>query len=109
MKLTCIEHAINKMFSKIDQSLENKVNKKQKKRAKQNKQTELATTNEKFYENCEIVELYEKKTAPLIDKIRMKKRNPIPIVHCAVFGQVHDKDLSNCHTIENQIARTFAW
>ena len=61
------------------------MNKKQKKRAKQNKQTELATTNEKLYENCEIVELYEKKTAPLIDKIRMKKRNPIPIVHCAIF------------------------
>ena len=34
-------------------------------------------TNEKLYENCKIVKLYEKKTAPLIDKIRMKKRNPI--------------------------------
>ena len=78
------------------------------KKTKQNKQTELATTNEKLYENCKIVELYEKKTAPLIDKIRMK-RNPIPIVHCAIFGQVHDEELSNCHTIENQIARTVAW
>ena len=79
------------------------------KKTKQNKQTELATTNEKLYENCKIVELYEKKTAPLIDKIRMKKCNPIPVVHCAIFGQVHDEELSNCHTIENQIARTVAW
>ena len=76
---------------------------------KTTKQTELATTNEKLYENCKIVELYEKKTAPLIEKIRMKKRNPIPIVHFAIFGQVHDEELSNCHTIENQIARTVAW
>ena len=59
--------------------------------------------------NCtKIVELYEKKTAPLIDKIRMKKCKPIPIVHSAIFGQVHDEELSNCHTIENQIARTVA-
>ena len=76
---------------------------------KTTKQTALATTNEKLYENCKIVELYEKKTAPLIEKIRMKKRNPIPIVHFAIFGQVHDEELSNCHTIENQIARTVAW
>ena len=76
---------------------------------KTTKQTELATTNEKLYENCKIVELYEKKTAPLIDKIRMKKRNPIPIVHCAIFRQVHGKEFSNCHTIEKQIARTVAW
>ena len=54
--------------------------------------------------NCaKNVELYEKKTALLTDKIRMKRRNPIPIVHCAIFGQVHDEELSNCHTIENQI------
>ena len=86
--------------------LENKVKTKQN---KTNKQTELATANEKLYENCKIVELYEKKTAPLIEKIRMKKRNPIPIVHFAIFGQVHDEELSNCHTIENQIARTVAW
>ena len=79
------------------------------KQNKTNKQTELTTTNEKLYENCKIVELYEKKTAPLIEKIRMKKRNPIPIVHFAIFGQVHDEELSNCHTIENQIARTVAW
>ena len=70
---------------------------------------ELTTTNEKLPENCKIVELYEKKTAPLIDKTRMKKRNPIPIVHCAIFGQIHGEELSNCHTIENQIARTVAW
>ena len=88
--------------------------KKKKQKAKKqtkkttNKQKELTTTNEKLHENCKIVELYEKKTAPLIDKTRMKKRNPIPIVHCAIFGQVHDKELSNCHTIENQIARTVA-
>ena len=79
------------------------------KKNKTNKQTELATTNEKLYENCKIVELHEKKTAPLIDKIRMKKHNLIPIVHCAIFGQVHDKELSNCHTIENPIARTVVW
>ena len=79
------------------------------KKAKQNKQTELATTNEKLYENCKIVELYEKKTAPLIDKIRMKKHNLIAIMHCVIFRQVHDEELSNCHTIENQIARTVAW
>ena len=83
---------------------------KQNKTNKQtNKQTELSTTNEKLCENCKIVELYEKKTAPLIEEIRMKKRNPIPIVHFAIFGQVHDEELSNCHTIENQIARTVAW
>ena len=76
---------------------------------KTKKQTELATTNGKLDENCKIVELYEKKTAPLIDKIRMKKRNPIAIVHCAIFRQVHDEELSNCHTIKNQIARTVAW
>ena len=78
------------------------------KQNKTNKQTELTTTNEKLYENCKIVELYEKKKAPLIEKIRMKKRNPIPIVYCAIFGQVHDEELPNCHTIENQIARTVA-
>ena len=73
---------------------------KQNKTNKQtNKQTELSTTNEKLCENCKIVELYEKKTAPLIEEIRMKKRNPIPIVHCAIFGQVHDEELSNCHAI----------
>ena len=33
------------------------MNKKQ-----QNKQTELATTNEKLYKNCKIVKLYEKKS-----------------------------------------------
>ena len=76
--------------------------KKQTKQHKTNKQTKLATTNEKLYENCKIVEFYEKKTVPLIDKMRMKKRNPIPIVHCAIFGQVHDEELSNCHTIRNQ-------
>ena len=85
-----------------------KTNKKQTNK-QTNKQTELATTNEKLYENCKIAELYEKKTSPLIDIIRMKKCNPIPILHCAIFGQVHDEELSNCHTIENQIARTVAW
>ena len=60
---------------------------------KQNK-TELATTNAKLYEDSKIAELYVKKTAPLIDKIIMKKRNPIPIVHCAILGQVHDEELS---------------
>ena len=25
----------------------------------------------------------------------MRKRNPIPIVHCAIFGQIHDEEL-NC-------------
>ena len=39
-------------------------------------------TNEKLYENCKILRY---------------------------FGQVHDEELSNCHTIENQIARTVAW
>ena len=80
-----------------------------KKTKKTNKQTDLATTNEKLYENFKIVELYEKKTAPLIDKIRMKKCNPIPTVLCALFGQVHDEELSNCHKIENHISRTVAW
>ena len=75
---------------------------------KQNK-TELATTNAKLYEDSKIAELYVKKTAPLIDKIIMKKRNPIPIVHCAILGQVHDEELSNFHTIENEIARTVAF
>ena len=72
-----------------------------KKKRKTNKQTELATANEKLNENCKIVELYEKKTALLIDQIRMKKRNPIPIVHCGIFGQVHDEELSNCHNRES--------
>ena len=83
--------------------------KKQKKQAKQNKQTELATTNEKLYENCKIVELYEKKTGPLIDKTRIKKRNLIPIMHCAIFRQVHDEELPICHSIENLITTTVAW
>ena len=85
--------------------------KKQKAKNKQKKQTnkELTTTNEQLRQNCKIVELYEKKTAPLIDKTRMKKRNPIPIVHCAIFGKIHGEELSNCNTIENQIARTVAW
>ena len=44
------------MFRKIDYSLENKVKKKKNpKQHKSNKQTELATTNEKLYENCKIV------------------------------------------------------
>ena len=99
-----------KCLVKIDQSLEKQSEKKETKSKKQtNKQKELTTTNEKLHENCKIVELYEKKTAPLIDKTRMKKRNPIPIVHCAIFGQIHGEELSNCHTIENQIARTVAW
>ena len=51
---TCIEYDINKMFSKIDQSLENKVKKKTKTN-KTNKQIELATTNEKLCEKCRIV------------------------------------------------------
>ena len=99
-----------KCLVKIDQSLEKQSEKKETKSKKQtNKQKELTTTNEKLHENCKIVELYEKKAAPLIDKTRMKKRNPIPIVHCAIFGQIHGEELSNCHTIENQIARTVAW
>ena len=99
-----------KCLVKIDQSLEKQSEKKETKSKKQtNKQKELTTTNEKLHENCKIVELYEKKTAPLIDKTRMKKRNPIPIVHCAIFGQIHGEELSNCHTIENQIARTVVW
>ena len=101
-----------KCLVKIDQSLGKKVkkrNKKQKTNKKTNKQKQLTTTNEKLHENCKIVEVYEKKTAPLIDKTRMKKRNPIPIVHSAIFGQIHGEKLSNCHTIENQIARTGAW
>ena len=91
--------------------MKKKRNKKQKtnKQKQTSKQKELTTTNEKLHENCKIVELYEKKTAPLIDKTRMKKRNPIPIVHCAIFGQIHGEELSNCHTIESQIARTVAW
>ena len=103
-----------KCLVKIDQSLDKQSEKKRNKKQKTNKKTtnkqkELTTTNEKLHENCKIVELYEKKTAPLIDKTRMKKRNPIPIVHCAIFGQIHGEELSNCHTIENQIARTVAW
>ena len=39
----------------------------------------------------------------------MKKCNPIPTVLCALFGQVHDEELSNCHKIENHISRTVAW
>ena len=38
--------------------------------------------------------------APLIDKIRMKKCNLIPIVHCAILGQVHDEELSNCWIVK---------
>ena len=99
-----------KCLVKIDQSLEKQSEKKETKSKKQtNKQKELTTTNEKLHENCKILELYEEKAAPLIDKTRMKKRNPIPIVHCAIFGQIHGEELSNCHTIENQIARTVAW
>ena len=103
-----------KCLVKIDQSLDKQNEKKETKRKKQtkkttNKEKELTTTNEKLHENCKIIELYETKTAPLIDKTRMKKRNPIPIVHCAIFGQIHGEELSNCHTIENQIARTVAW
>ena len=103
-----------KCLVKIDQSLEKQSEKKRNKKQKTNKKTtneqkQLTTTNEKLHENCKIVELHEKKTAPLIDKTRMKKRNPIPIVHCAIFGQIHGEELSNCHTIENQIARTVAW
>ena len=102
-----------KCLVKTDQSLEKQGEKKQtnKKQTKKttNKQKELTTTNEKLHENCRIVELYEKQTAPLIDKTRMKKHNPIPIVHCAIFGQFHGEELSNCHTIANQIARTVAW
>ena len=101
-----------KCLVKIDQSLEKQSEKKKKQKAKNkqtNKQKELTTTNEKLHENCKILELYEEKAAPLIDKTRMKKRNPIPIVHCAIFGQIHGEELSNCHTIESQIARTVAW
>ena len=86
----------------------NKKQKTNKQKQQTNKQKELTTTNEKLHENCKILELYEEKAAPLIDKTRMKKRNPIPIVHCAIFGQIRGEELSNCHTIENQIARTVA-
>ena len=79
------------------------------KKKQPNKQTEFATTNEKLFENCKMVGLYQKKTVPVIGKIRTKKCNPIPIVHCLIFRQVHDEELSNCHTVENQIARTVAW
>ena len=65
IKLTCTEHDINKMFSKIDQSLENKVKKTT--TNKINKETNRVSNdqgaNEKLYENCKIVELYEKQTA----------------------------------------------
>ena len=104
-----------KCLVKIDQSLE-KQNEKKKQKPKQktkkqqtnkqtNKQKELTTTNEKLHENCRIVQ----KTDSTIDKTRMKKRNPIPIVHCAILREIHGKELSNCHTIKNQIARTVAW
>ena len=98
-----------KCLVKIDQSLEKQSEKKRNKKQKTNKQKELTTTNEKLHENCKILELYEEKAAPLIDKTRMKKRNPIPIMHSAIFGQIHGEELSNCHTIESQIARTVAW
>ena len=77
-----------KCFVKIDQSLEKQSEKKQNKKQKTkkqkqqtNRQKELTTTDEKLHENCKILELYEEKTAPLIDKTKMRKRNPIPIVH----------------------------
>ena len=46
------------------------------KQSETNKKTEFAMTNEKLYENCKIVKLYEKqkkkkKTAPLTDETRM--------------------------------------
>ena len=71
-------------------------------KTKTKKQTDKQSQQRPMRNCTKIVELYEKKTAPLIGKIRMKC-NPIPIVHCAIFGQVHDEELSNCHTIENQI------